>query len=424
MTNAMSLLRAHHPHRIHILLFSMMFTVYFLMGTSMITLAIYMNQAGMREYIVYAVSSFPLSMMISPLLSGAIADRYFPANKMIATLFILCGCILLLVVYFSHRPLLFVVLFFLYKLLYAPTVGLANSVAMTHVTDRNKFFPLIRIGGTVGWIAAAALISLLQAEKTATPFIISGSVAIVTGLIYLFILPHTPPAAGNSVFRLRDITGADAFRTLDRPGSGFRVFVLCCCFATMLSTLYDQYAPLYFNVAGLERTAAFMSVGQVSEVLVTALIPLFALRFSLKTIMVMGLLAIVLRYSLLLTSTTYPGLTLALIAIALHGFIMGFYIIVSQMVTDMMAPPSIRAQAQSLMMFISMGAGSLLGSLVMGNVLNIFVNDVNNLAQWRIVWLIPVVAGVITLLIFIFGFKNPVVCSTSPVEETHAKSDY
>lgn len=424
MTDALPLLNVPHPHLTHALLFSMMFTVYFLMGTSMITLTIYMNEAGMREYIVYAVSSFPLSMMISPLFSGAVADRWFPANKMIALLFICCGMILLLVVYFSHRPLLFVALFFLYKLLYAPTVGLANSVALAHVSDRNKYFPLIRIGGTVGWIAAAALISLLRAEKTATPFIISGGVAILSGLVYLFILPHTPPAAGNSVFRLRDITGADAFRVLDRPGSGFRVFVLCCFLATMLSTLYDQYAPLYFNVAGLARTAAFMSVGQVSEVLITALIPLFALRFSLKTIMAFGLLAIVLRYSLLLGSTSYSGLALAVGAIALHGFIMGFYIIVSQMVTDMMAPPAIRAQAQSLMMFISMGAGSLLGSLVMGNILNIFVTDVNNLAQWRIVWLIPVVTGVTTLLIFIFGFKNPVVTQSPSQEKAHAKSHY
>ncbi|WP_160175130.1 nucleoside permease, partial [Photobacterium sanctipauli] len=102
---------------------------------------------------------------------------------MISFLFVCSGLLLLLAVSLSSVPLLFVSLFFIYKLVYAPTLGLANSIAMAHVENREKFFPIIRIGGTVGWIFAATVISLLKAETTATPFIISGVVSIVSGII-------------------------------------------------------------------------------------------------------------------------------------------------------------------------------------------------------------------------------------------------
>ncbi|PSW20555.1 hypothetical protein C9I98_06800 [Photobacterium sanctipauli] len=212
---------------------------------------------------------------------------------MISFLFVCSGLLLLLAVSLSSVPLLFVSLFFIYKLVYAPTLGLANSIAMAHVENREKFFPIIRIGGTVGWIFAATVISLLKAETTATPFIISGVVSIVSGIIFFFILPYTPPAAKNSTFNWRDVVGVDSFKALNVEGSGFKVFITTCFFATMLSTLYDQYAPLYFHSAGLERTAAYMSIGQISEVLVMALIPLLCLRFNLKTLMTFGLLSIV-----------------------------------------------------------------------------------------------------------------------------------
>ncbi|WP_216712991.1 hypothetical protein, partial [Photobacterium sanctipauli] len=58
----------HGKNITHFILFAIMFSVYFLMGTSMITLVIYMNESGMRDLIVYAVTSFPLSMVISPLI--------------------------------------------------------------------------------------------------------------------------------------------------------------------------------------------------------------------------------------------------------------------------------------------------------------------------------------------------------------------
>jgi MFS family permease len=73
---------------------------------------------------------------------------------------------------------------------------------------------------------------------------------------------------------------------------------------------------------------------------------------------------------------------------------------------DMLANKEIRSQAQSLLMFVSLGAGSLLGSIVMGSVLNLFVKDVNDMAQWRVFWLIPLAVSIFTALLFIYGFKN------------------
>ena len=46
-----------------------------------------------------------------------------------------------------------------YMLCYMPTLGLSNSLALAHIENSEKQFPVIRVFGTIGWIAAGFVIA-------------------------------------------------------------------------------------------------------------------------------------------------------------------------------------------------------------------------------------------------------------------------
>ena len=99
-----------------------------------------------------------------------------------------------------------------------PTWSLTASVALAHVREPAREFPLIRVMGTIGWIAVSVT-SLVASqfewniEKTAWPLWIGAALAIVTG-IYNFFLPHTPPRGAGKRVSVGQIVGLDAIELL------------------------------------------------------------------------------------------------------------------------------------------------------------------------------------------------------------------
>ena len=53
----------------------------------------------------------------------------------------------------------FVLLLLLYNLFFMPTLGLSNSLAFHNIDNQEEQFPLIRVFGTIGWIAAGLFVS-------------------------------------------------------------------------------------------------------------------------------------------------------------------------------------------------------------------------------------------------------------------------
>ncbi len=196
----------------------MMFLEFFVWGAWYVTVGNYMTAIGLTDVIYWAYTVSPIAAVVSPLFLGMVADRFFPTERVLGCLHLLGGAAILAAPSFSDSRGLFIGALLLHVLFYMPTLGLSNSLAFHHIRDQKRQFPIIRVFGTLGWIAANVFVSaVLEADKTPLPLYTAGVASLVMGL-YAFTLPHTPPPAAGTRPRARDILGLDALEKLSsRP---------------------------------------------------------------------------------------------------------------------------------------------------------------------------------------------------------------
>jgi MFS family permease len=117
-----------------------------------------------------------------------------------------------------------------------------------------------------------------------------------------------------------------------------------------------------FGVGG----SGFMTIGQMTEVIVLGCIPFLAARLSRKTILSIGLIAYAARMALFAYGQDSTALIIA--GILLHGPVFGCFIFLSFMIVDEECTPDVRASAQSLYNMVVVGVGVIVGSEIAGRV--------------------------------------------------------
>ena len=101
-----------------------------------------------------------LGAVTAPLIAGRIADRYLNAERALAILHCIAGLLLFLNAS-STTFAAFLLIMICFSLAYAPTQSLANSLAFSHLVDREHTYPRTRMWGTIGWIATSALFTYI-----------------------------------------------------------------------------------------------------------------------------------------------------------------------------------------------------------------------------------------------------------------------
>jgi len=387
----------------------MMFLQFFIWGAWYVTVGIFMGENGMGADTHWAYTVGPLAAVISPFFLGMIADRYFDVEKVLGVMHLLGGVAILAAPFMSGSPTVFILLLALHMLCYMPTIGLTNTLAFHNITDQEKQFPLIRVFGTLGWIAAGVLVSLgLNAETSAIPFYVAGGASILMGF-FSFTLPHTPPpAAGSGSVTAREILGLDALAKL--RSRSFNVFILSSFLICIPLATYYNFAPIFANDVELTNVAFKMSFGQMSEVLFMVLMPFFFRRLGVKWMLVVGMGAWVLRYALFALAAPAGTVWMIMFGIILHGICYDFFFVTGQIYVDKKSTADIRGQAQGLLVLITLGLGMLIGAQVSGWLNNWFKDgaEVLSAADWQAFWWIPAAFAGAIMLFFTFTFKDEV----------------
>jgi len=347
----------------------MMFLQFFVWGAWYVTVGNFIGSVGWGGDVVgWAYSVGPIAGIISPFFLGMVADRFFATQRVLGSLHILGG-ILMLCVPFTARgdsppSPAFIALLMAHMLCYMPTLGLVNTLSFHNMKDQAKEFPLIRVFGTIGWIAAGIFVSrILGADRSDVQFQVAGGAAILLGL-YCYSLPNTPPPAAGKAFSVRDALGLDALVLFKNPS--FAIFIVSSFLICIPLAAYYSYAPIYADAVGFAEPGFTMSFGQMSEVLFMIVMPLCFARLGVKWMLLVGMLAWVVRYGLFSVGWTDKVHWMVLVGIILHGICYDFFFVTGQIYVDKRAPKEIRGQAQGLLVLMTLGLGLWIGANQVG----------------------------------------------------------
>lgn len=348
---------------------AMMFLQFFVWGAWYVGAPLYLVKVGFSGSDLgwtYAVG--PLACMVSPFFVGMVADRFFSTERILCALHVLGGLFMLLAAALMDpadpaTPATINLVLLGHTLCYFPTLALTNSLALHHVSDSQKQFPLIRVFGTIGWIVAGFALAWIGWGDRLEMFQLTGAAGILMGL-YSLTLPHTPPPSAGKRTSWRELAGADAFE-LFRQRS-FTVFILSTFLICIPLAFYFQLAAKAVQLSGIADVTQAMSYGQVSEILFMVLMPLFFRRLGVKWMLAVGMLAWVTRYVLFALGTPDAVRWMMYAGIILHGICYDFLFVTGQIYTDMVARKEIRAQAQGMLVLFTLGLGMLIGARVAG----------------------------------------------------------
>jgi nucleoside transporter len=384
----------------------MLFVQYFIWGAWGTTLGNYMGTIDMGESIPLAYSLGPIASVVAPFFLGMVADRFFDSEKVLGVLCVVSGVALLLMPSFAGTAL-FLPLLFLHALCYFPTLGLTASLAFHHLTNPEKEFPIVRVFGTIGWIAAGIVVSkILQADFESTPLYVGGGAAIFLG-IYSFTLPRTPPPSAGKETSWRQILGIDALKQLKTRS--FMVFLFCAMLTYIAFGTYFPYAPVYLAAVGIENPGFQMTFGQMSEIFFMLLIPYFFRRLGVKWMLLIGMLAWFVRFGLFAGAAIDGVYVMILIGILVHGVCFDFFVVTGQIYIDKKTSPEIRGQVQGLLVLLTYGVGFLIGTQLSGLFVNTLGEDGTLLPpEWRVFWGVFAIAALIFALFFYFMFDDTV----------------
>lgn len=391
---------------------TMMFLEFFIWGGWFVTLGTYLgfNLGATGTQTAMAFSTQSWGAIIAPFIIGLIADRFFNAERILGFLH-LVGAVLLYMMYTSEDFSTFYPFVLGYMIIYMPTLALVNSISFFQMDDPEKQFSGIRVFGTLGWIIAGLVISLVFAWDAPVAreegmlrytFLMVAIASAFLG-VFSFTLPKTPPSSRGEKVKLADILGLEAIGLL--KGRNFLMFFISSILICIPLAFYYQNANPFLSEAGMEDPTAMMTIGQISEVLFLLLLPFFFKKFGFKMTLLAGMLAWALRYLLFAYGDAGELVYMLIIGIALHGICYDFFFVAGQIYTDSKAGPKIKSAAQGLITLATYGVGMLIGFYVAGQISDLYLNA-DGTHDWEQIWIVPAIFAVVVMVLFAIFFKN------------------
>lgn len=383
---------------------AMMFLQYFVWGAWFVPFATYLTRNGLQDSVGTIYSAQGWAAIAAPLFVGAIADRYFSAEKVMGVLHLFAGGLLFLLSGVGASAGMMFLATLGVLLAYMPTIALSNSIALGVIANPERQFPAIRVFGTIGWIVAGLIVGVLlpgEAERTAQPLLLAAGVSIAYGL-YSFTLPNTPAKAGQANVSVWALLGLDAIRTADRSFWGL---IICSMLMMIPFSFYNVYANPFLDDIGVTNPAATQTIGQVSEIGFLLLLPLFFRWIGIKGVLFVGMAAWALRYLLFAHGFDAEGPIEPLIylGLALHGVGFDFVFVAATIWVGERFAAEASSRAQSFLALMTWGVGYLIGS----NVANfVQVGTGAGGADWQSFWLLPAGFAAVTALLFLIVFRD------------------
>jgi NHS family xanthosine MFS transporter len=397
----------------------MNFLQFFVWGSWLITIGAYWFQTKHWSGTEFGAlfSTMGIASLFMPSIAGIIADKWVNAEKLYGV-FHLCGAIILFTLPMIDDPFVMFWVMLLNMMFYMPTISLAIAIAYSALKRDGKdvvtHYPPIRVYGTIGFIVALWVVSLLHIETTAEQFYVASIASLVLGL-YAFTLPKCPPMLNSRVKKsLADALGLQSFALFkNRKMAVFFLFAMLLGAALQLTNAYgDTFLhdfaniPPYKNLIAVKYPAIIMSISQVSETLFILAIPFFLKRFGIKKVMLISMFAWFFRFGLFAYGNPGDGLWMIILSCIVYGMAFDFFNISGSLFVESQTDPSIRASAQGLFMMMTNGVGAVLGSSISGIIIDRFYTNPDNSKDWHGIWTSFSLYALAVAILFMFLFKH------------------
>lgn len=379
-------------------------TLFFLQGAALgiwfVPLSNVLDAHGLQAIKPYAFACSALAAFISPLIFGAMADRHASPVKVLRGLSLATAAAMALAstAFKLHwNPWVVLALIQLHALCSSPTWSISSAIVFARLEDAKKEFGPIRAMATLGWMVGCWGVSYLNADTSALAGYCGALVWLVVAL-FTYFLPvlETPKAIERLTWAQR--FGLDALTLLKNPDHRV-VFITVALFAIPLCGFYP-YTPPHLRELGFHHTSAWMTLGQVTEIICMMLLGGLLLRWRLKWIFACGLAFGVARFALsALNSPTW-----LLLGVVLHGCSFTLVYITAQIYLDQRVDPKWRTRAQALMSLVNGGVGNLLGYLGVG--WWFAANTESHVTRWPLFWGGLTVAVAVVLTYFLIAYHG------------------
>ena len=382
----------------------LMALVFAVQGSFWPLLAIHLADLGIAgRWRGFIFATLAIGSTAVPLGAGQLVDRLMSTEKLLALTYAVgTGFLVMLASGMVSQAGWLFLLFLMFWSLIGPSFSMCNSLTMRNLDDPGREFGWVRLWGTAGWMGAGWLVSVIMAFSGSTrvgegafeALWVAATVSAVVS-VYCLTLPHTPPLAIGSrgQWALRE-----ALALARQPDVS--VFLIAGFGVYLTAPLVYQVMPAYLETRGLPRAwiSLTMTLGQLSEIGLLAILPWLLRRVGVKGTLSLGIGAWFLRF---LSLSLKPPLWLAVGGTLLHGVGIACFTVGGQLFIDSRSGTS-AGSAQALFLVCTSGLGALLGNVLAGEIAD------RTLSGDVLVFLIPCVIDGALLLYFLRGFRAPV----------------
>ena len=408
---------------------AMMFLEFFIWGAWLPMMFGYLPSLGfdgLERGLIFG--AFNIAAIVAMFFSNQYADRNFSAEKFVAVSHLIGGIAIFSLAWMdTFWP--FFLLMLLHCLFYVPTISITNTIAFTHLKDPQSEFGIVRLYGTIGWIAASWPFVFIMADwsqvpafgsvgifewlgaalgtsksgdalKEATTYVfITAGIASLVLAVFSLSLPHTPPRpAKNASERFAWL---EAMKLLRIPF--MQVLFVVTFFDAAVHQGYFMYANQYLQDVGIPANWVMpvMSIGQFAEIGTMAILGMFLKRLGWRKTMTIGVLGHAIRFGVF---ALFPYAVPAVLINVMHGICYAFFFATLYIFVDEFFPKDARSSAQGLFNFLILGLGPLVAVLGFPQLEKLFQSDGG--LNFRAFFVVP--AGIsLAASVFLFLFFRP-----------------
>jgi nucleoside transporter len=418
------------PPGLRLRLSAMMFLEFFIWGAWLPLIFGYLDSLKFEAWEQsWILNAFALASFTAMFFSTQFADRNFAAEKFLA-FSQLIGGVAILGLAWTTEFWPFFLLMLAHSLFYVPTISITNSIAFASLKDAKREFGLVRLWGTIGWIAAAwpfvfilvdwdkvpaygsvPLVEWLGTalgtpktgealrESTRYTFLVAGIASILLAALSL-ALPHTPPKPAEE--------GAERFAWLE----AMKLLRLPFVFVLFVVTFFDAAVHQgYFVLTGqyLEKIGIpgnwvmpVMSAGQVAEIVTMAFLGVVLKKIGWRMTMLFGILGHTMRFTVF---ACIPMPWPAGLAILLHGICYAFFFATVYIFVDEYFPKDARSSAQGLFNFLILGLGPFVGNFAWPYLKKMLTTGAD--VDYRTLFAAPAVVSLVAAFLLLVFFHPP-----------------